>query len=308
MGMPRFRMQRPSYAVCASLLAVVCATTATATAARVKPTITGAHVKNSSLTTNDFKNRSLDYMDFGTKIGAPGTVGSQGQVGDTGRQGSRGTTGASGEVGNAAERQFSFSYRDAGSRFSTITNPNTTAPWYLRNSISGFKSPEFLNTSGLIMTDLAQSQESGGVLNLPRASVVIVTSTISLLHRGDARCDDGFATATMDSAAAACDSPVKITPDESDDVNVHTRVECWTEYANADGSSPARMGEGVFASGWTTERLVNLPLTSGISLSKGSYTFRTVCRMADRTTKQQHDDWEFVHANMSVLAAAQTGI
>jgi hypothetical protein len=308
--MGRWQIRRPGYATCASVLAIALATTGSALAAKAKVQYSGGHVRNESLTGLDFQNRSLTNLDFASTVkGARGADGDAGPSGPEGTKGLAGFAGPKGPKGVDAGRQFSFSYREADSRFSTIVNPNGGfAPWYVRNAISSSKSPELLNTSGLIMTDLTQSQQSGGVLELRWPSKVVVASTTTLLHRGDARCDDGSATRSMSapssSSASCATSGVDVTPDEADDVDVHTRVECWVEYADIDGASPRRMGERLMASAVGTEQLVNFPVTAGTTLPAGRYTFRTMCRMADRTPDSTHDDWEFVHANMSVLAAA----
>jgi hypothetical protein len=311
------RRARTNYAACVSVAAILLAVSSgafAATAHKKLPVYNGASFVNNSLTGLDVKNKSVTSSDlnFG-RIGAVGPEGAAGPVGEVGDQGPTGLQGTTGETGADAARQFSYSYRDTAGRFSYTTNPNSSStPWYLRNSISSFTSPAFLTSSGLTMTDLGQAQNSGGVLNLTRTSDVTVNATITLLHRGDEQCQDSnlvkFPTITMDDPGSGLDScgsySLDPTPSEADDVNVMTRAECWAVYANANGSSALRIGESVFVTGSSTEQLVDVPVTAGTTLAPGSYTFRTICRLVDRPANPQRDDWEFVFANMSVLAAA----
>jgi len=310
----RLRGRRVSYAACVSIAAIILATTSGALAAvkaKAKPkTYSGASIVNNTLTGSQVKNRSLATSDLGFgRVGAAGAAGPQGATGLVGDRGPTGLQGTKGEAGADAARQFSYSYRDTAGRFSSITNPNSgSEAWWLRSSVSAYTSPNFITASGLTMTDLGQAQNSGGVLNLTRTSDVTVNATITLLHRGDPRCADGTGATQMDDPENACGGFMgpSVTASEADDVNTFTRAECWTMYANANGSSATRIGESVYVSGSFTEQLVNVPVTAGITLQPGSYTFRTTCRLADRTPRAQLDDWEFVHANMSVLAAADS--
>ncbi|MCW2973919.1 MAG: hypothetical protein JWN72_2192 [Thermoleophilia bacterium] len=313
MGNLRHRSsRRVSYAACVSVAAVLLAATSGALAAKQKPrAYSGALLAPSTLTGVDIKNRTLTSSDlsFG-RIGAIGAEGPRGPVGEVGEPGPDGYKGDQGEQGADAARQFSYSYRDTAGRFSMTVNPNfaPSQSWWLRNSISSYTSPNFLTSSGLTMTDLGQAQDSGGVLNLSRTSDVTVNATITLLHRGDPRCADGSAARQMDDPSAACGgySGPALTPSEADDVNTMSRAECWAVYADANGSSALRIGVSVYVTGSWTDQLVNVPITAGTTLPPGSYTFRTICRLADRTSNAQLDDWEFVHANMSVLAAADS--
>lgn len=288
------------------MLAIIAATAGTATAAF---TITGLNVRNGTLTGIDFRDRTLAGTDFPiVRFGAKGITGATGETGSPGAAGSRGLAGPAGVNGTHALRQFTFSYRDADARFNSIQNENTSAlPWYVRGqSVDGFKSPEFLDNSARVMTDSGNASNAGGALVVPRASDVVLTATISIAHRGDARCSNGAATSTMTDPGnnlMSCTSPSTVTASEADDVNVHTRAECWAEYGNADGSAFTPIGVPVYVSASSTYRLVNVPVTAGVTVQPGTYNFRTYCRSADRTADAQHNDWEFVHANMSVLVA-----
>lgn len=326
----RFHMRRPSYAVVASVLAVVSTTAGTAVAAKLqtkaRPATTlrsGADVSDSTITGADVKNKALASTDFQAKrVGAAGTAGTRGAAGPVGPVGEPGATGADGPkgsqgpvgpVGVDAVRQFSYSYREAGGRFRFTINPNSVSnPWYLRNAISPTLSPVFITGAGTIMTDLAQADGSGGVLNLTRANTVTVAATISLVHRGDINCTESRAinmdapttplqTCGVGDGVSPANTPTAV---ESDDVAIHTRAECWVMYANADGTAPARIGESVYVSDGVAERIVDVPVTAGTTLQPGSYTFRTMCRIPDRASQATLNDWEFVQANMSVLAAA----
>ena len=299
-----------SYAACASIAAVLLTTASGALAARKLPTYDGRSLLANTLTTLDVRNRSITAADLRMAKGARGPEGAPGAQGPTGETGPTGNRGDKGVTGRDAARQFSYSYRESG-RYSSTVNPNSdTMPWFLRNSISGYVSPVFVTSSGVVMTDLGQAQNSGGVLNLTRTSDLTVVATITLAHRGDVRCADGTAAINLDnpqSSSQTCGSYMNgPTPTEADDVNTMTRAECWAQFADANGSSPARIGESVYVTGESTYQLVNIPVTAGTTLPPGSYTFRTMCRLADRTSNAQRDDWEFVHANMSVLATAET--
>jgi hypothetical protein len=90
---------RPSPGAVIACVALVVACTGTATAASL---ITGAQIKNNSVTTKDVKNKSLRAGDFrpGTVFrgpaGARGAAGPQGAQGPQGLQGSQGLQGAPG--------------------------------------------------------------------------------------------------------------------------------------------------------------------------------------------------------------------
>jgi hypothetical protein len=95
----RLRHSRPSPATVIACVALAVACTGTATAATL---ITGAQIKNNSVTTKDVKNKSLRAGDFkpGTLLrgaaGARGAAGPQGAQGLQGPQGPQGRQGAPG--------------------------------------------------------------------------------------------------------------------------------------------------------------------------------------------------------------------
>lgn len=91
MGFPRdFPRRRPSPGTVIACVALVVACTGTATAATL---ITGAQIKNNSVTTKDVKNKSLRARDF-----KPGNL-PRGPAGPTGAAGAQGPQGAQGVQG-----------------------------------------------------------------------------------------------------------------------------------------------------------------------------------------------------------------
>lgn len=127
----RFTMRRPGYAMCASIMAVVLATSGTALAARVatkakpkpKPVaVTGVNVKNESLTGVDFKDGSISTRQIHANAlrqirtlpyllgidGMNGANGAKGALGDVGEDGSIGAKGARGIQGPPAPRAYTF--------------------------------------------------------------------------------------------------------------------------------------------------------------------------------------------------------
>jgi hypothetical protein len=96
--------RRPSPGIIVACIALVVACTGTATAATL---ITGAQIKNNSLTTKDVKNKSLRAKDFKPADLPRGPAGAQGATGPRGPQGAQGLQGPQGRAGLSDLEQVS---------------------------------------------------------------------------------------------------------------------------------------------------------------------------------------------------------
>lgn len=113
---------RPSPGTVIACVALVVACTGTATAATL---ITGAQIKNNSVTTKDVKNKSLRAGDFKPGALPRGPAGTAGATGPQGPQGTQGTQGLQGGPGLSA---LEYVYATTPTNSESPKEANATCP------------------------------------------------------------------------------------------------------------------------------------------------------------------------------------
>lgn len=295
-----------SYANITASIALFLALGGTAFAAIV---VTGANVRNSTLTGLDVKNYTLGTADLSAaaKRSFKGATGPAGATGITGLRGPTGPTGPKGDTGAngaAAEVVTSFASRDAG----FVTNNNMNTPnggarnWYDYNCAGiGDDAGPCVNDNG--------NQPNSGSLVLPLTGSGDMVVALQGMSKAPGEDRHQFSSNNniiipwstnltgMASVTLFRSHPVGGSP------TIHGRAECALQYANsATPSTFANLGEPQSVSSFGSRELVSLTIVGSKDLSPGTYNVRVHCRDEDRTSDSNYD-WYFVSGNLTAFAA-----
>ena len=257
---------RPSYALVVSVLAIICAFGGTAWAAA---TLTGANIRNSSLTHKDFKNEFLSTtdMDVGsrTTLREKGSTGPAGPKGATGDTGNKGTTG---DKGTPAKNAFAWAYNVQQTMLPAMTSSNEDPDdWFPTQAGTG----EWTNPDagfGGVRLELAAGKNDG-LLVLERESDVVASAHITGWH---------------------------------EDAAVHSRLECRLRITNISTNQQATIGQPVLVSTKEFRHVTDVGLVGGIRRAAGSFEVKVECRDLDLASTG-YDKWFIVKGNLSVLSA-----
>ena len=309
MGRPRIwawlrsrasRRTRLTPATGVALLALVMATTGSAAAAKM---ITGANIKDSTLTGADVRNGNLGLVDFSVKARSS-LLGAKGPKGETGQPGLKGDTGAQGPVGlagNPAHVQSKWSWFD--SRYLRTDGLNSGPDdWYAYGGVSpngnidmpnlqwtnsldrSFETVLSLNSpncnEGEVQgTDCAWGANDGGGVTVAWDSNITAVANISVMH-------------SQDSDIAALVTPP------------HTRIQCYLSANRGTGSSDFdRIGAKADISGFRQRQVETLTLVGSINRTTSvstDYMVRVECRDADGTNGRSR--YYVLGGSMSVVA------
>lgn len=250
------------------LLVVLLLVLATGSAATAGSLITGAQVKNGSLTGKDVRDRSLTAGDLApgaVPSAVPGPSGPAGPVGEAGPRGSdgapgpegpagpRGEPGARGEVGPAGTPPTVLAAR--GERVATGCG---TAPQTVPPSTQGTKllwrHVAFDNAS-IIPTACASS----GDLRVPEAGLYLVTAAVEWPAAGDAgtrtvgvRTSDSAPFLVADTRANAPGRPLQQSVTSLVRLTVGDRVQVWVYNGAQEGLN---LDPGLFTTNVTLHRV-----------------------------------------------------
>jgi hypothetical protein len=285
-----------------AIVALLVATTGTATAARVTM-ISGKDVKDSTLTGADFRNLSLQAVDFSSRArtsmrGASGAVGAAGPQGDKGVTGPQGATGAQGDAARVASK---FAWFD--SRYLATSGSNAAADnWFDYNGATPngnitLPNNQFVNT-------LNRPFEPVLDLNYPNCNVGDVQG-VDCAWGSNA---GGGVTVSWDSNITAVAS---ITVMHSQDSDIlaggtvpHTRVSCYLAANRGSGSSDFdQIGARADVSGFRQRQVETLTVVGSINRTASTstdYMVRVECRDADGTNSRTR--WNVISGSMSVIA------
>lgn len=299
-----------TYANVAATMALFIALGGTATAAVV---LTTTNIKDSTVTSADFKNGTLGVADLSARARAAfvGEKGATGRPGSTGPAGETGETGGPGPRGSAAFMTSAFAYRDTGlvtqrtGAFPPNNNGGTGKHWddptYASSAIGGpfpqirTTGYQAINLDGTFQTVMALSGMTGSdptrspdtMLNVTFTEAILnATASASLLHRRDG---DDLGTSAPEGTL------------------LHGRVECALFFGSSSDPSQLTTMLGVKAlasSGYDAidHELVNVSLNGNHAyLASGSqYNVALKCRDADYTGQTQ---WQFARGNLTALAS-----
>lgn len=274
-------------ATAVAIVALIVASTSTATAARIvndvsmqakKPAkkkprnlnlLKGDSFKTGSLLGVDLANGTLLKADFSDSAirsltGAKGDKGEPGLPGKRGITGIQGSRGADGKPAQVATAWAWFDYE----HLTTDGNNSTPDNWYNYNFKEGNVTPKG-NTTG-----------SDGVLTIP-----LIKTPTKVIELGDGTSTGGGINVAWNANITAL---AEVTILHNEDVSLNTRVSCFLEANKGSGSSDYdQMGSPVQTSGLRQKQVETLSLVGSINRDTNTnttYLVRVMCQDADATT------------------------
>ncbi len=320
--MRRMLLRNVTYANVVSVLVIVAATAGTAWSAAQSDTaraaakkatakkITGAHVKDESLTSADFKNGSLNAVEFSatSRTVLRGRTGATGEHGASGATGPQGPTGASGAAGGAAHSIVRFATQASElMRANTAASaPNGAAPkdWddatYAAYSAGDSNHPGALPGSHPNIAEEYSSQSTYPTTITSNEPVVVQLTGNNQSTTGTIK-----PTATGLLTATATLTVMKSNHAEVDwDAGraIHARMRCTLRYANNGqpiGAGSPQLGASEWVSSRAKHKLFTITLTGSEKVTGGptaNYNVGVSCADVDTTGSNQ---WTFIAGSIT---------
>lgn len=308
-------------------VAMLLAVSGTAYAATQALVVTGAHVRDGSLTTVDVKNYALESSEFSAtaqlqlrKRGEPGTNGTNGtagtngatgEVGDQGPDGDPGPKGSTGAKGSPAPKAYTHNKVVQSSRIKGHhPNPLTYEATYV---------PRCASDNTIVGCDVAFPRWNYtcnptvhcGINNLSTGTRQTPSyQSLLLVSSGSGGLLDMPFNGTVVLNASATFYTQRTTSFQ--------RIECQLQLDRVTDSAPAfNVGEPVSVARWIsrdgdttqpneTERLLNVAVSGAVASTGGLFGAQLACRAPD-DNENPTDQLEFIEGNIRLLSTRTNG-
>ena len=306
MSLLPFLKRHCTYVNVVSLVVIAATTTTSAYAAKM---YTGKNIKDSSLTSLDFKDRSIEMRDLSTtaRTTLKGRKGATGATGDKGAPGPQGDTGATGDMGKRAHSLVRYAmFHSPYLRTNTASaTPNAgLADWNtgayanydyedgvsvgqpgIANFAESFPDNDFEsaidNTDQPLLQLTGQYEDTTGTIRPTAAGQLNATATLTLMHTWDGD-----------------NNHVGGRP-------YHNRLRCTLRYANNDnalGAGSPTMGVVQWISSSRQHKVYTITLTGSekiVADATANYNVGVTCADVDHTGAVH---WKYVAGNITAHA------